>query len=122
MIEEGGYICNTVAAALQAGTMSAQVIGNKIQFPTKILCFYGMTQGINIDDEEEFNNVTEDFREECGKYGKVISVVIPRKDVEDNPSPGMGNIYVEFNSVDESKEARKVSFHYKTLAIIREKI
>jgi hypothetical protein len=35
-------------------------------------------------------------------------VFIPRKDVEDNPTPGMGNAYVEFCTLEEAKEARKV--------------
>lgn len=105
---EDGNICNTVGAVLQAGTMNAPAEGKKVQFPTKILCFAGMTRGINIEDEEEYKNVSEDIREECSKHGKVLSIVIPRKDVEDNPSPGTGNVYVEFQSVDDAREVRKV--------------
>jgi len=61
-----------------------------------------------LDDDEEYNDIILDIKEECGKYGRVDSVFIPRKDVEDNPTPGMGNAYVEFFTLEEAKEARKV--------------
>ena len=35
---------------------------------------------------------------------------MPRKDVEDNPSPGMGNVYIEFMTIEETKETRKVNY------------
>ncbi len=107
LMEDG--ICNTVAAALQAGTMNALVEGNKIQFPTRILCFRDLVRDINIEDEEEYASVLEDVREECMKLGRVVSVFMPRKDVEDNVTPGMGNLYIEFQTLEESKEVRKVS-------------
>ena len=47
MIEDGG-LSNTVAAALQAGTMNSPLTGKKVQFPTKILCFKGIVNGINV--------------------------------------------------------------------------
>ena len=108
MIEDGS-LCNTVAAALSAGTMNAPVGGKRIQFPTKILCFKNLTKGIDIENDEEWNNVKEDVREECAKHGRVLSIFIPRKDVEDNPTPGMGNVYVEFQTLEEAKETRKVN-------------
>jgi hypothetical protein len=53
-----------------------------------------------------------------------MSLIIPRKDVEDNPTPGMGNVYVEFYTLEEAKEARRVNFNfiYNPLAIVRKKI
>jgi splicing factor U2AF subunit len=45
---EEAPICNTVIAALQAGTMSAPVFGKKIQFPTKVLCFKNVAKGLNV--------------------------------------------------------------------------
>lgn len=106
MMEDNG-ISNTVAAALQGGTMNAPVTGEKVQFPTKILCFKSIIGDINIDDEEVYKEVEEDIRIECSNYSKVVNVFMPRKDIDDNSTPGMGNAYVEFNSVDECKEARR---------------
>lgn len=101
-------ICNTVAAALSAGTMNAPISGNKIQLPTRILCFKNIVKNLDIENEEIFNEIKEDIREECSMYGQVLSLFIPRKDVEDNPTPGMGNVFIEFASLEEAKDARRV--------------
>lgn len=52
-----------------------------------------------------------------------MSTVIPRKDIEDKPSPGMGNAYVEFYTLEEAKEARRVSIIYlNAIATYRKEI
>lgn len=50
----------------------------------------------------------EDVKDECEKFGKVVSIKIPRpKDVAGN-APELGKIFVEFANVEEAKTARKV--------------
>lgn len=109
---DDGVLPNTVAAALQTKSLSNINEGRKIQFPTKIMCFKGLVRYFKIDDDDEYADIIDDIKDECNKYGKVVNVVIPRKDVEDNPTPGMGNIYVEFNSLEECKQARKVNYFF----------
>lgn len=105
---EDNNLSNTVAAVLQAGTMTAPVTGRKVQFPTKILCFKKIVEDIDIDDEEKYKEVEEDIKFECEKCAKVISIFMPRKDIDDNEIPGMGNAYVEFGSVEDCKNVRRV--------------
>ncbi len=62
-----------------------------------------------LEDEEEFRDLYEDIRDECSKYGRVMSLAIPRKDQNGSNTPGMGNAYVEFYTIEESKEARRVN-------------
>ena len=50
----------------------------------------------------------EDTREECERFGKVLSIKIPRPEGGKTDIPGLGKIFVEYSSVDEAKEARKV--------------
>ncbi len=109
MLDEGN-ICNTVAAALQAGTMNTPIIGRKVTFPCRVLCFEGITKNlkvkmliIGIDDEDIYNEVYADMKEEVVRYGRVMSISIPKKDL-----PGFGNIYMEFYTLEESKETRRV--------------
>jgi splicing factor U2AF subunit len=40
--------CNTVAAALQAGTMNSPVLGKKVTFPTKVLCFENIVKYVDV--------------------------------------------------------------------------
>jgi hypothetical protein len=47
MMDENN-LCNTVAAALQAGTMSTPVLGKKVQFPTKVLCFIKIAKYLHV--------------------------------------------------------------------------
>jgi len=42
-----------------------------------------------------------------------MSVAVPRKDENDQDTPGMGNAYVEFYTIEESKEARRVNNFFK---------
>jgi hypothetical protein len=45
---EDGSLPNTVAAALQAGTMNAPVEGKRVQFPTKILYFQDIFKNFDV--------------------------------------------------------------------------
>jgi hypothetical protein len=45
---DDGNLCNTVAAALQAGTMNAPIIGKKVQFPNRVLCLVGICNKVNV--------------------------------------------------------------------------
>ena len=42
-----------------------------------------MVQPEELADEEEYEDILEDIREECGKFGQVRSIEIPR------PVPGV---------------------------------
>jgi splicing factor U2AF subunit len=45
---ESNAICNTVGAALQAGTMNASQIGKKVIFPCRILCFERIVRDLDV--------------------------------------------------------------------------
>ena len=49
----------------------------------------------------------EDVKEECAKFGEVISIKIPRPKVTEIVA-GLGKVFVEFQTIDQAKEARKV--------------
>ncbi|XP_020626592.1 splicing factor U2AF 65 kDa subunit-like [Orbicella faveolata] len=71
---------------------------------TEVLCLMNMVEIEELMDDEEYEEIYEDVRTECSKYGKVVSLEIPRP-VEDFEPPGCGKIYVEFGSPDDSKNA-----------------
>ena len=105
-VEETGP-SNTVAAILMKSKKNVQVKTYKFVMPTKVLCLNSIIKGLDIEDEDKYNEVAEDIKTECEKYGKVLDIFMPRKDVEDNATPGMGNAYVMFENVEQSKLARK---------------
>ena len=45
---------------------------------TKILCMLNMVIASELESDQEFEDIMEDVRDECGRYGPVISLEIPR--------------------------------------------
>ncbi|CAG5118058.1 unnamed protein product [Candidula unifasciata] len=72
---------------------------------TEVLCLMNMITPEELLDEDEYEDIVEDVKEECGRYGVVMSLEIPRpiKGVE---VPGVGKIFVEFNSIIECQKAQ----------------
>ncbi|OMO93053.1 hypothetical protein COLO4_17145 [Corchorus olitorius] len=74
--------------------------------PTKVVC---LTQALNVDDltdNEEYEDIVEDMRQEGGKYGPLVNVVIPRPNPSGEPSPGVGRVFLEYADVEGSKKAQ----------------
>lgn len=46
--------------------------------PTEVLCLLNMVTPDELKDEEEYEDILEDIKEECNKYGVVRSIEIPR--------------------------------------------
>ena len=59
-----------------------------------------------LRDDEEYEDIVDDIREECSRYGIVRSVEIPRP-VDGVEVPGVGKVFVEFNSVLDSQKAQQ---------------
>lgn len=72
---------------------------------TEVLCLMNMILAEELDDEEEYEDIVEDVKEECGKYGVVVSLEIPRP-IRGVEVPGLGKIFVEFNSIIECQRAQ----------------
>ena len=98
---------NTVAAILMKNKKNVQIKTYKFVMPTKVLCLNSIIKGLDIEDEDKYNEIKDDIKNECEKYGKIIDVFMPRKDVEDNATPGMGNAYVMYEDIEQSKLARR---------------
>lgn len=59
--------------------------------PTEVLCLMNMVAPEELLDDEEYEEIVEDVREECGKYGQVKSIEIPRP-VDGLEIPGTGKV------------------------------
>ncbi|MBN3314966.1 U2AF2 factor, partial [Atractosteus spatula] len=72
--------------------------------PTEVLCLLNMVMPEELVDDEDYEEILEDIREECCKYGSVRSIEIPRP-VDGLEVPGCGKIFVEYVSVSECQKA-----------------
>ncbi|XP_073997019.1 U2 small nuclear riboprotein auxiliary factor 50 isoform X1 [Rhodnius prolixus] len=73
---------------------------------TEVLCLLNMVTPEELRDEEEYEDILEDIREECNKYGIVRSLEIPRP-IEGVEVPGCGKVFVEFNSIIDCQKAQQ---------------
>ncbi|XP_034088711.1 splicing factor U2AF 65 kDa subunit-like, partial [Gymnodraco acuticeps] len=72
--------------------------------PTEVLCFLNMVMPEELVDDEDYEEILEDIREECCKYGSVCSIEIPRP-VDGVEVPGCGKIFVEYVSAADGQKA-----------------
>ena len=97
-----GTVSQTPVTLQVPGLLSSQVqTGGR---PTEVLCLMNMVLPSELLDDEEYEEIAEDVRDECGKYGLVRSMEIPRP-VDGVEVPGCGKIFVEFTSVSDCQKA-----------------
>jgi RNA recognition motif-containing protein len=51
--------------------------------------------------------ICDDVKEECGKFGEVVEVKIPRPISGSRQSPGVGKIFVKFATTEQTTKALK---------------
>lgn len=78
-----------MAAPVQIQVPGFQAAG--IGTSTEVLCLMNMVTAEELVDEEEFEDIIDDIREECSKYGSVRSIEIPRP-IEGVDVPGLGKV------------------------------
>lgn len=73
---------------------------------TEVLCLLNMVTPDELKDEDEYDDICEDIKEECNKYGIVRSLEIPRP-IENVDVPGCGKVFIEFNSILDCQRAQQ---------------
>lgn len=73
--------------------------------PTRVLTLHNMITEQDLIEDEDYEDIRDDIKGECTKYGPVISLQIPRP-VPDVTVPGLGKIFVEFASVEFAQRAQ----------------
>ncbi|XP_016977902.1 splicing factor U2AF 50 kDa subunit [Drosophila rhopaloa] len=71
---------------------------------TEVLCLLNMVLPEELLDDEEFEDIRSDIKEECTKYGDVRTIKIPRP-MGQSPQRGCGKVFVQFESVEDCQKA-----------------
>ncbi|KAL9229445.1 hypothetical protein vseg_004909 [Gypsophila vaccaria] len=74
--------------------------------PTKVVCLTNCVNPDELKDDDEFEDILIDMKEEGGKFGALINVVIPRPQPDGGPSPGLGKVFLEFSDTESASKAR----------------
>ncbi|KAM9849207.1 serine/threonine-protein kinase Kist [Aulostomus maculatus] len=77
-------------------------IEDLVLLPSPVLRLLNLIDDIHLHNEEEYEDILEDMKEECQKYGSVVSLLIPKE------NPGKGQVFVEFANSSDSKEAQRL--------------
>jgi splicing factor U2AF subunit len=68
--------------------------------PTRVVELQNMLTDDDLVNEDEYNDIMEDTKEECGQFGQLLSVIIPRA-----REPGATKIFLEYASSDDAAKA-----------------
>jgi splicing factor U2AF subunit len=80
-----------IAAPVTIQVPGLQNVGGGLGQPTEVLCLMNMVVPEELNDDEEYEDILEDIREECAKYGPVKSLEIPRP-IDGVEVPGLGKV------------------------------
>jgi len=74
--------------------------------PSTVLVMSNMVTLDELKSDEDFEDVLLDTKEECEKFGVVVSVKIPRPSGDGTAVPGLGKVFVLFNSKEAAASTR----------------
>ncbi|VFQ68102.1 unnamed protein product [Cuscuta campestris] len=75
--------------------------------PTKVLCLTNVVNAEELTNDEDYEDILEDMRTECGKFGTLEKLVIPRPRPDGAPTPGVGKVFLEYADVEGSSRAQQ---------------
>ena len=64
--------------------------------PSAVVSLGGMLDAEELRDDGEFADIEEDMREELGKFGALVEMVIPRPGAAGVSVPGLGRVFARF--------------------------
>lgn len=74
---------------------------------TRVLCLDQVVQPQELVVDDEYEEIMEDMREECGKFGTVTNLVIPRPAPGGEVRAGVGKVFVEYTDRQGAEKAKQ---------------
>lgn len=68
--------------------------------PTRILVLTNMVEPTELTDDNEYKEIYQDIKDECGTYGQLLRLTLPRPG-----QPGVGRAFLEYASVADAVRA-----------------
>ncbi|OAX85181.1 hypothetical protein ACJ72_00448 [Emergomyces africanus] len=103
-------IGTTQAAGLDMGvnamSMYAKTTSQDIE-ASRVLQLLNMVTTEELLDNDDYEEICDDVREECSKYGEVVELKVPRPTGNNKQSSGVGKIFVKFDNSESATKALK---------------
>ncbi|PIA25055.1 hypothetical protein AQUCO_13000004v1 [Aquilegia coerulea] len=80
--------------------------GTDLEAQTKVVCLTEVVTAEELRNDEDYNDILEDMREEGGKFGSLVNVVIPRPSSTEEQVPGIGKVFLEYSDTLGSARAK----------------
>ncbi|RDW78153.1 U2 snRNP auxilliary factor [Coleophoma crateriformis] len=71
----------------------------------RVLQLLNMVTAEELIDNDDYEEICEDVKEECEKYGKVLDMKVPRPSGGSRQSNGVGKIFVKFDTPESAGKA-----------------
>ena len=98
------YMSGELKLPSQGGAGAAAIVPTAApipqQMPTKVVELKNMLSPQDLENEEEYQDIMEDTKEECSQFGALKSVIIPKKG-----EVGATKIFLEYMTTDDAAKA-----------------
>lgn len=74
---------------------------------TRILQLLNMVTPEELMDNDDYEEICDDVREECSKYGEIVEIKVPRPVGGSRQSAGVGKIFVKYDTPESATKALK---------------
>ncbi|KAK8203732.1 hypothetical protein HDK77DRAFT_453982 [Phyllosticta capitalensis] len=96
--QASGLEMGVSAMSMLAGTSSADAEQGRV------LMLLNMVTAEELMDRDEYDEICEDVKEECEKYGKVVELKVPRP-LHGKEEKGVGKIYIKYDTPESAQKA-----------------
>ncbi|KAK7609976.1 splicing factor u2af large subunit [Phyllosticta paracitricarpa] len=96
--QASGLEMGVSAMSMLAGTSSGDVEQGRV------LMLLNMVTAEELMDKDEYDEICEDVKEECEKYGQVVDLKIPRP-LHGKEEKGVGKIYIKYDTPESAQKA-----------------
>ncbi|CAI9110736.1 OLC1v1010810C1 [Oldenlandia corymbosa var. corymbosa] len=73
---------------------------------SKVLCLTEVVSPDELINDDDYEDILEDMRLECGKFGTLVNLVIPRPGPNGEVLPGVGKVFLEYADIESATKAR----------------
>lgn len=110
-----GSLIKDVAGKIDANPESVDSfigIGPKVNsvlesHPSRVVKLKNLVNVAELFDNAYYDEVYEDINEQCKNYGRIVTIEMPRPNINNLNVPGLGFVYVQYESVDHAMMAVK---------------
>ncbi|KAI3471072.1 hypothetical protein Pfo_027735 [Paulownia fortunei] len=74
---------------------------------TKVVCLTQVVTADELKDDDDYEDIVEDMRTECGKFGTLVNIIIPRPLPSGEMGPGVGKVFLEYADIESATKARQ---------------